>query len=133
MVSPIIGHEDDGDGPSEAAAVEALMRGYTRAAAEGARDAPKGGSRVGQKRWRIPPNGVELLECVYAQTPTPTGEVRDALVLQLSATPRQIQVWFQNKRQRALKRLQASGGSRLTESVPQTPSQAQAFSMPVMP
>lgn len=94
------------------------------------------------KRWRIPPNGTQLLECVYAQTPCPSGETRDALAQQLGATPRQVQVWFQNKRQRALKRGQSKddghhspnlggGGGRVKmESMPMvdpTPSQTQAL------
>ena len=94
------------------------------------------------KRWRIPPNGTHLLECVYAQTPCPSGETRDALAQQLGATPRQVQVWFQNKRQRALKRGQSKddghhspnlggGGGRVKmESMPMvdpTPSQTQAL------
>lgn len=94
------------------------------------------------KRWRIPPNGTHLLECVYAQTPCPSGETRDALAQQLGATPRQVQVWFQNKRQRALKRDQSKGdghhspnlgggvGRVKMESMPMvdpTPSQTQAL------
>lgn len=64
---------------------------------------PAGGNCKSPKtRWRILPSGQKLLETVYAQTPLPTSETRDALAIQLGATPRQVQVWFQNKRQRSL-------------------------------
>ena len=65
------------------------------------------------KRWRITPKALELLECVYAQEACPSTATRDVLALQLGATPRQVQVWFQNKRQRRAgkaKREQEAGG-----------------------
>ena len=63
---------------------------------------PKASPKSGgiNKRWRITPKALELLECVYAQEACPSTATRDVLALQLGATPRQVQVWFQNKRQR---------------------------------
>lgn len=83
----------------EANAVATLLAGARGAAgASPPKTSPKASGA--NKRWRITPKALELLECVYAQEACPSTATRDVLALQLGATPRQVQVWFQNKRQR---------------------------------
>jgi hypothetical protein len=99
---------------------------------------PLRGSGV-NKRWRITPRALALLECVFARAPCPSTTTRDALAAQLGATPRQVQVWFQNKRQRrAIKKREAedSPTGKPTEEigfgdpmVPTTSSTAQILGM----
>jgi len=48
------------------------------------------------------PRDKAILEQVYEHRSTPSAEIRNALALQLGVLPRQVQVWFQNKRQRSL-------------------------------
>jgi len=62
------------------------------------------------KRWQIGPDAVALLEAVYAETACPSRAVKESLAQKLGATQRQIQVWFQNKRQRALAKAAKYGG-----------------------
>ncbi|RKP34842.1 Homeodomain-like protein, partial [Dimargaris cristalligena] len=51
------------------------------------------------KRKRATPEQVHVLNQVFEQTYFPSTEVRRQLALQLSMTPRTVQIWFQNKRQ----------------------------------
>jgi len=52
-------------------------------------------------RWKIPANALQMLEQVFIIDKFPTVETRRQLAANLKVTPRQVQVWFQNKRQRA--------------------------------
>ena len=54
-------------------------------------------------RWKIPPNALGMLEQVFLVDKFPTVETRKQLATNLKVTPRQVQVWFQNKRQRAVR------------------------------
>lgn len=80
-----------------------------------------------QNRWRITPEALEILEQVYAIDPCPSTSTRESLAQAFGATPRQVQVWFQNKRQRrAAKRKQHEQHDqqdREMDAVEQTPSQ----------
>jgi hypothetical protein len=51
-------------------------------------------------RWVLEPEDVLLLERVFAIEKCPGRELRSQLSARLHVKPRQIQVWFQNKRQR---------------------------------
>jgi hypothetical protein len=51
-------------------------------------------------RWNIPPSALVILEEVFAAQHFPSVESRDKLAKELGVKPRQIQVWFQNRRQR---------------------------------
>ena len=51
-------------------------------------------------RWVLEPEDVLLLERVFALEKCPGRELRTQLAARLHVKPRQIQVWFQNKRQR---------------------------------
>mmetsp|Transcript_28004 Transcript_28004/g.71549 ORF Transcript_28004/g.71549 Transcript_28004/m.71549 type:complete len:440 (-) Transcript_28004:667-1986(-) len=51
-------------------------------------------------RWVLEPEDVLLLERVFALEKCPGRELRAQLAQRLHVKPRQIQVWFQNKRQR---------------------------------
>ena len=52
------------------------------------------------KRWVLEPQDALLLERVFALEKTPGRELRAQLARRLGVMPRQVQVWFQNKRQR---------------------------------
>ncbi len=51
-------------------------------------------------RWVLEPEDVMLLERVFALERCPGRELRTQLAERLKVRPRQVQVWFQNKRQR---------------------------------
>ena len=51
-------------------------------------------------RWVLEPEDVLLLERVFALEKCPGRELRAQLAARLRVKPRQVQVWFQNKRQR---------------------------------
>lgn len=52
------------------------------------------------QRWVPEPGDVELLERVFELEKWPGRELRHQLAERLHVRPRQVQVWFQNKRQR---------------------------------
>jgi len=54
-------------------------------------------------RWNIPKHALTTLEQVFTRDKFPTVDTRKNLASELKVTPRQVQVWFQNKRQRSLK------------------------------
>jgi len=54
-------------------------------------------------RWNITKLALHKLELVFLSEKFPSVETREALAAQLAVTPRQVQVWFQNKRQRSLR------------------------------
>jgi len=51
-------------------------------------------------RWVIDASDVELLEQMFDHNPFSGRQVRQELALRLQVRPRQVQVWFQNKRQK---------------------------------
>ncbi|EOD32511.1 hypothetical protein EMIHUDRAFT_468007 [Emiliania huxleyi CCMP1516] len=52
-------------------------------------------------RWNIPKHALQTLEQVFKDDKFPSVETRKNLAAELRVTPRQVQVWFQNKRQRS--------------------------------
>lgn len=52
-------------------------------------------------RWSIKPQHLRQLEEVFKAVRAPSYPLRQALAEQLGVTPRQVQVWFRNRRQRA--------------------------------
>ena len=54
-------------------------------------------------RWQIGNCALSVLEQVYSMDPFPGLDARRELAKQLNVSPRQVQVWFQNKRQRERK------------------------------
>lgn len=57
------------------------------------------GARVA--RWNIAPDALEVLEEVFLVQQFPPIAMRERLAQTLNVTARQIQIWFQNRRQRA--------------------------------
>ena len=57
------------------------------------------GKRYRRNRWTITAAHKARLEVAYASTPFPSREMRDELGDELGVTGRQVQVWFQNRRQ----------------------------------
>ena len=51
-------------------------------------------------RWVLTPEDTDLLESVFQATPFPSRQVHQELSGRLQVRPRQVQSWFQNKRQR---------------------------------
>lgn len=60
---------------------------------------PSGGKRT---RWKINAAQRRVLHHAFAQNAFPDLETRRTLAEALGATPRQVQVWFQNHRERGL-------------------------------
>lgn len=61
---------------------------------------PDGEGKQKLSRWQIGNGSLSVLEQVYQMDPFPGLDARRELAKQLSVSPRQVQVWFQNKRQR---------------------------------
>jgi len=76
-------------------------------------------------RWQIRSDSLHVLEQVYAMDPFPGLETRKDLARQLNVLPRQVQVWFQNKRQRERK-ISRALGLFSTPGLPDTPAAAAA-------
>ena len=55
-------------------------------------------------RWHIDANALAVLETFFGVEMFPNVEARKQLGQDLQVSPRQIQVWFQNRRQRERKR-----------------------------
>ena len=73
--------------------------------------------RVKYTRWNIPEQNLCTLEESYSKNPFPSPETRQALADDFKVQPRKVQVWFQNKRQRASKPQDASGMPRSSDDL----------------
>jgi len=63
---------------------------------------PEGGEDASRMpRWNIMPETLYVLEDVFRTQPFPPMMMREKLAKTLDVTPRQVQIWFQNRRQRA--------------------------------
>ena len=73
-------------------------------APEEAAEATAGRKRKGKStRWNIPSSALSMLEQMFSKDKFPSVETRKKIAGDLKVTPRQVQVWFQNKRQRSTK------------------------------
>ena len=83
-----------------------------------------------RKKLRLSPFQKHLLQTSLATDPFPTKQQRCVLAQQTGLTPRQIQVWFQNKRQRTGLTGVLKGGQRgeRREGMSACPSPAMASS-----
>jgi len=70
---------------------------------------------AGAPRWHIDSSTLQVLEHVFSIDQFPNVDVRNQLGTDLNVTPRQIQVWFQNRRQRERKRRDLSRKKRTLE------------------
>ena len=77
----------------------------------------KASNKASRTTWSN--SSVDLLEAEYTVNPFPGSTIRSRLALSLNATERQVQVWFQNRRQRARKLASETGDDTF---VPQQPS-----------
>lgn len=90
-------------------------------------------------RWHISRAQRRVLERTYKKHPYPVLPLREQLGRELNVTPRQVQIWFQNRRQRArtgLDEEELSDGDDEEEGVraggaPYSPSMAQAKTLPM--
>lgn len=55
-------------------------------------------------RWVLSPEDVEMLANIFKATPYPSRQVRMQLASRLQVQPHQVQMWFQNRRQRVKSR-----------------------------
>jgi len=76
-------------------------------------------------RWQIGSGSLGVLEQVYQMEPFPGLDTRRELSRKLNVSARQVQVWFQNKRQRERK-LSRAKGLLSTPGLPDTPAVAAA-------
>ena len=60
-----------------------------------------GGQERRWKRWKLTVSDVRTLQARLAENAFPTLKERRAFAAEMGVTPRQVQVWFQNQRQRA--------------------------------
>merc|ERR1719238_1855781 len=84
-------------------------------------EAPVEPDKSKMSRWQIGNGSLSVLEQVYTLDPFPGLDARRELAKQLNVSPRQVQVWFQNKRQRERKISRAKGFSS-TPGLPDTPA-----------
>jgi len=68
------------------------------------------------KRSTFTPEQLSVLESAFLVNPLPALAMRHSLAEQLGLTPRTVQVWFQNRRQKVKKQQVAAGGSTSNES-----------------
>jgi len=54
-----------------------------------------------KRRWNPSPTATVLLETIFAADSFPSVSVRNQIAVQLDIPARQIQIWYQNRRQRA--------------------------------
>eukprot|EP00325_Prymnesiales_sp_UTEX-LB-985_P026693 CAMPEP_0174718862 /NCGR_PEP_ID=MMETSP1094-20130205/30195_1 /TAXON_ID=156173 /ORGANISM="Chrysochromulina brevifilum, Strain UTEX LB 985" /LENGTH=381 /DNA_ID=CAMNT_0015919065 /DNA_START=33 /DNA_END=1174 /DNA_ORIENTATION=- len=96
-------------------------------------DEPKAKKMPKYSRWNIPAYALEILEEMYREGKFPTLERRKVVATHLNVNPRQVQVWFQNKRQRAAQAAANSGGKKRSAvddagEVELTKTQSEVFS-----
>jgi hypothetical protein len=95
---------------------------------------PRRGEREDSSgRWILEPEDVLLLERVFALEKCPGRELRSQLAARLHVKPRQIQVWFQNKRQRTKTGAKPTAAEVLAKAVYSTGSDAEVGAGPSSP
>ena len=57
-------------------------------------------SRPAWTRWKLDAEQLRILDAQFQLNPLPSLQVRKALAAQFGVSPRKVQVWFQNRRQR---------------------------------
>ncbi|KAJ9050230.1 hypothetical protein DSO57_1003938 [Entomophthora muscae] len=53
------------------------------------------------RRTRISPQQLKILNCIFEEKKFPDAHEREILAQQLNISPRTIQIWFQNRRQKS--------------------------------
>ena len=92
--------------PDEAGGQDTICRGHELGATRQYEEDLEGEMGHGQlkPRWRMSQDCKLALERAYLVDKCPPFSTRERLAIEYEVTPRQVQVWFQNKRQRASKR-----------------------------
>lgn len=67
-----------------------------------ASQAPAADGGVSRSRWRVTVHETQVLEAVFMNSPRPNKPTIQQLAAVLKVKPRQVQVWFQNRRCDAL-------------------------------
>jgi hypothetical protein len=95
---------DGADGLSMGRPGSPLHLGEDETAQDDAAEIGGGRKRKGKStRWNIPSSALSMLEQMFQKDKFPSVETRKKIATDLKVTPRQVQVWFQNKRQRSTK------------------------------
>lgn len=95
---------DGADGLSMGRPESPLHLGDDETAQDDAAEIGGGRKRKGKStRWNIPSSALSMLEQMFQKDKFPSVETRKKIATDLKVTPRQVQVWFQNKRQRSTK------------------------------
>jgi hypothetical protein len=84
-------------------------------------DVNDGAAANSRSRWRVSVRETNVLEAVFASSPRPNKNTIHQLATMLGVKPRQVQVWFQNRRQRWRKdflELEKARLVHLTELIP---------------
>ncbi|EOD21235.1 hypothetical protein EMIHUDRAFT_241500, partial [Emiliania huxleyi CCMP1516] len=99
--------------PALAPSASAESEGVDEGAAAALRALAGAGAGLAADRWQPSAGDVMLLERVFEMEPLPCRATREQLATHFSITSRQVQVWFQNKRQRVRVRAARDGESAL--------------------
>merc|ERR1740115_4031 len=95
---------DGADGPSSERPESPLHLDDEETAQDDTAEMGGGRKRKGKStRWNIPSSALSMLEQMFQKDKFPSVETRKKIATDLKVTPRQVQVWFQNKRQRSTK------------------------------
>ncbi|KAJ1626405.1 homeobox domain-containing protein [Pavlovales sp. CCMP2436] len=78
----------------------ANMLGDRRCTDESGASGDADGAGNSRSRWRVSARESSVLDVVFASSPRPNKSTLQQLATMLGVKPRQVQVWFQNRRQR---------------------------------
>lgn len=95
----------------------------------GGRSPAAGGPERTIKRSTFSPEQLRVLEEAFGANPLPNLATRHALAEELGLTPRTVQVWFQNRRQK-VKKMQLASGSTSNDTVSSATERDSPLGMP---
>lgn len=95
---------------------QAHSRAAHKQAGGSSRSPNAGGGERTIKRSTFTPEQLHVLEEAFGTNPLPNLATRHALAEELGLTPRTVQVWFQNRRQK-MKKMQLASGSTSNDTI----------------